>query len=230
MWRLADRNPCDQSQTVVFHPFPVPMTAFVNGLDLEVSGNIVPFILISRMYPNDYRCGLLQSDMWPSRQGNVPNWLLFLAWGIRFLADQYVRYLKLFARTARSFWYGTFDINLLNCWCGPAEGCGIRVHHIRRTRKLASLKGLTPIIVRKNVSADTCVASILQTSHYDYWCGCYSPIYGRHITEMSHIGWFSRPFVRDSWPICTWDTYKCSRKPPGHFDISCEPVWPFWPP
>jgi len=83
MWRLADRNPCDQSQTVVFHPFPVPMTAFVNGLDLVVSRNIGPYssvILISRMYPNDYRCRLLQSDIWPSRQGSVPQWLVFSIW------------------------------------------------------------------------------------------------------------------------------------------------------
>ena len=68
---------------------------------------------------------------------------------------------------------------------------------------VAIFVNVLPIVVRKNVGADTRVILKPQTYHYDHWSGCYSPIYGRHVTEMSQIGWFSRLCVRDSWPIST---------------------------
>ena len=55
-----------------------------------------------------------------------------------------------------------------------------------------------PIVVRQNVGADSPVILTPHTYNYGYWCGHYSPKYGRHVTEMSQIGRFSRLGVRDS--------------------------------
>ena len=94
---------------------------------------------------------------------------------------------------------------------------------------VAMFVNLLPIVVRQNVNADSPVILNPQTSYYAHWCGCYSPIYGRHVRKMSQIGWFSRLGVCDSWPISTCDSSKCLRGPPGHYDILFESVWQFGP-
>ena len=60
-----------------------------------------------------------------------------------------------------------------------------------------------PIVVRNNAGADGPVILTILTSNYHYWCRCYSPMYGRHVTDISQIGWFSRLGVYASWPIST---------------------------
>ena len=84
-------------------------------------------------------------------------------------------------------------------------------------------------IVAQNVGADSPFISKPHTHHYDYPCGCCSPKYGRHVTEMSKKNWLSRLGVCYSWPISTCDSPKCWRVPLGHFDIPCEPVMPLVP-